>query len=442
MVDDRNTASTAPSASSINGVSGTAVLATSVIGSFPKPEYLKELLPDWFAQGREAADASGKDQGRSIAETTRLLKEITPEGRGEKERALRRATEEVIRFQVSCGLHDVVTDGEVRRENYVTALCRNIEGIQFNNLKQYNLRGHADCQSALPTVCGKVSWKGSPAFSEDDESLTNVEGQVDVAAEWRVAQRIADKVAGEMLGGKKLWVKYTLPGPMTIVKHVPNEFYEKDEDLARDLAYIVRDRVKELVDAGCRYVQIDEPPFARQPERALAWGIDLLDICFAGVPEGVQREVHICCGYPEYLDDHDYEKAPLDSYLQLAPKLETSKAIDAVSLEDAHRHNDLSKLLPIFKTTKVILGLVKIANSAIEEQNAIETRIQEALKYIHPSLLIIAPDCGLGFLQEHMIRPKLTAMCGAARSCACRESKTKAGRGEEVPMECEEAVAS
>ena len=70
----------------------------------------------------------------------------------------------------------------------------------------------------------------------------------------------------------------------------------------------------------------------------------------------------------------------MDSYLKLAPRLEASAVINAVSLEDAHRNNNLAELLPHFKTTKVILGMVKIANSAIEEQQNIEDRIQEALK--------------------------------------------------------------
>lgn len=197
---------------------GGVQLQTSVIGSFPKPDYLQEIQPDWFEKGRTIGD---KDEGAYIANHNANLKNMTPEARAQKERIMHRAIEEVIRFQVSCGLTDVVTDGEVRRENYVNALCRNISGIQFEELKLYQLRGGA-CQSDLPTVVGKVAWKSTTgatsarngscymtdsADEEDFKCLTNESDEVDVAAEWRVAQRIADKVAAEEMGGRKLHVK-------------------------------------------------------------------------------------------------------------------------------------------------------------------------------------------------------------------------------------------
>ena len=87
---------------------------------------------------------------------------------------------------------------------------------------------------------------------------------------------------------------------------------------------------------------------------------------------------------------------------------------DAVSIEDAHRYNDFSKLLPLFKKTSVILGVIKIASSKVETVDEIQKRVQEALKYLPPERLILAPDCGLGYLPEPILKKKLVNMCKAA----------------------------
>ena len=89
--------------------------------------------------------------------------------------------------------------------------------------------------------------------------------------------------------------------------------------------------------------------------------------------------------------------------------------IDAVSIEDAHRQNDLSLLDP-FKKTAVILGVVAIAKSRVESVDEIRQRLNAALKHIDPDRLIAAPDCGLGFLGRDLALAKLTNLCKAAKS--------------------------
>ena len=90
-------------------------------------------------------------------------------------------------------------------------------------------------------------------------------------------------------------------------------------------------------------------------------------------------------------------------------------SIQAISLEDAHRQNDLS-LLEQFKTTTVMLGVIAIANSRIETVTEITERLQAALKHIDADRLIAAPDCGLGFLNRELALAKLTNMVSAAKS--------------------------
>jgi 5-methyltetrahydropteroyltriglutamate--homocysteine methyltransferase len=122
----------------------------------------------------------------------------------------------------------------------------------------------------------------------------------------------------------------------------------------------------------------------------------------------------MCCGYPDKLDRDDYPKADPDSYLQIADAIEYS-SIDAVSFEDAHRHNDLS-LLERLPTTKVIFGVVAIARSEIESVDDIRERLSQALNHIDSERLIAAPDCGLGLLGRDLAMAKLKNMCAAAHS--------------------------
>merc|ERR1712151_877129 len=179
---------------------------------------------------------------------------------------------------------------------------------------------------------------------------------------------------------------------------------------------------------------------ARKPKEALSYGIACLDRCFEGCPAGVEKAMHMCCGYPGFVDQTDYMKADNDAYRQIAPALDASN-VDAVSIEDAWCRNDLS-LLGLFKKTKVILGAMHISSSQIETVEEIRARLTEALEYIDADRLIVAPDCGLALLDGEY-RPKLNLklanMCKAAKCVPCsgkrrvrreaRENRLKEARG-------------
>ena len=127
------------------------------------------------------------------------------------------------------------------------------------------------------------------------------------------------------------------------------------------------------------------------------------------------RAVHCCCGYPRRLDDSDYPKADPRTYLQLAPALDAAP-IHQVSIEDAHRHNDLSTLLPLFAETTVILGVVAIAESRVEGSEEIAARLRAAREFLPQDRLVAAPDCGLGYLDRNLARKKLRALTEAVAS--------------------------
>tara|TARA_B100000029_G_C17495027_1_gene930495 strand:+ start:188 stop:1240 length:1053 start_codon:yes stop_codon:yes gene_type:complete len=347
-------------------------MITTVIGAYPKPNYLK--ITDWF-------NANG---GTDTANPTMFYEDEIKKMGSDAEAIFKRAAAEVIKDQLNCGI-DIITDGEIRRENYIHYHCRHLNGIDFNTLTEKIARtGNYKC--LLPTITDKIS--ATSPFLVD---------------EWKSNQSLSDKP-----------VKVTIPGPMTITDTIANKYYNTDEEMGYDLASAINTEIKRLVEAGCKYIQIDEPLFARKPENALSFGIKNLEKCFEGInKKNVEKITHICCGYPDKLDAVDYPKAPLDSYNKIAQSIDNS-IIDSVSIEDAHRYNDLS-LLKDYKHTKVIFGLIKIASSKIETVEEIESRIQEALKYISKEQLIAAPDCGLGHLSRELAIKKLKILSLAAK---------------------------
>ncbi|XP_022784716.1 uncharacterized protein LOC111325214 isoform X3 [Stylophora pistillata] len=160
--------------------------------------------------------------------------------------------------------------------------------------------------------------------------------------------------------------------------------------------------------------EVDEPVLMRFPDEALEYGIDQLSTCFDGVTSDVVKAVHLCCGYPSYLDQDDYKKADKDGYLRLADRLDAA-GFDEISIEDAHRHNDLS-LFEHFKKSKVVLGVVKIASSKVESVEEIRSRLKQVLTVLPAERLVVAPDCGLGFLPTDLAKQKLFNMVQAAKS--------------------------
>ena len=341
-------------------------IKTTCIGAFPKPDYLP--IKDWFQV--EHGDENY---------TTDVMQNWTDSA--EHDPLFERATREAVQTQIECGI-DIPTDGEQRRENYVHYQCRQMQGFDFVNLEHRIVRNGA-YETDLPAIRSKIM-AGDPVLPRD----------------YAQAQAAADRP-----------VKITLPGPLTIMDTTANVFYDNDAALARDLADALNKEVLALADAGCIHIQVDEPVFARKPDAALSYGLETLERVFHGVPDHVARTSHMCCGYPEHLDQPEYPKADHMIYHQLVEALDGK--IDALSIEDCHCHSDLS-LFEKFTKTIAIVGFVDIAVSNIEPVDQIATRMREVLTVLPPERLMAAPDCGLGFLTLEQTRTKLTNMCKAA----------------------------
>ncbi len=347
-------------------------IKTTCIGAYPKPDYVK--LPDWFNH------PGGPDTEDPTALWEKAMDDLGPDA----ESVIAKGVAEAIADQIACGI-DIPTDGEIARENYIHYHCRHLLGFDFTHLTTSKVRG-GNYQAKLPTIVGPVSVR--------DQFLVR---------DWQSAQSFSE-----------LPVKITMPGPMTISDTNSDAFYHDPAKLGRDIAEALNVEVLALAEAGCQHIQIDEPLFARKPEAALDFGFENLERAFHGCPDPVQRIVHMCCGYPDKLDRDDYPKADANSYFQIADAIEQS-CIDAVSFEDAHRHNDLT-LLEQFTTTKVIFGVIAIARSQVETVDEIRERLSLALNHIDADRLIAAPDCGLGLLGRELAMAKMKNLSEAAHS--------------------------
>lgn len=348
-------------------------LTTTVIGAYPKPDFIH--LPDWF----DPALLNGGDPASPTKTWQQALDAMGPSA----EHTLQRGIQQVIDDQVAVGI-DIPTDGEVRRENYVHYHCRHLDGFDFTQLTKKVMR-EGSYVNSLPSITSAVKLH-----------------EYFLAQEWKIAQSMTDKP-----------VKVTLPGPMTITDTNADVYYNNDVKLGADLADALNKEVLSLAQAGCQHIQIDEPLFARKPQAALDYGFENLERAFHGCPSSVQRTVHMCCGYPDKIDREDYLKADPQAYFMLSDAIEAS-SIDAISIEDAHSNNDLS-LLEKFQTTRVIFGVVAIARSQIESVEEISERLRLALNHIDADRLLAAPDCGLGYLSRAQCQQKLTNLCLAAK---------------------------
>ncbi len=347
------------------------VLLTTTIGSFPKPDFV--MIRDWVHPNVDYCLTFDSYQAD-------LYKNRTVET------SIARATYRAVKAQVEEGIN-IPTDGEQGREHYIFYHLRHLTGVDFSNLQSRTIRGVDEWEKRVPTILQTIQPKNQ--FLRYDYFL-------------------AQEFAGDHP------VKITVPGPMTIADTVVDEHYGNEMELNIALAKAINTEIRDLAEAGCRYIQIDEPLFARFPDKALTYGIENLDRCFDGVPKNVNRIVHLCCGYPRELDDPNPPKADPASYSLLAEALDAS-SINAVSLEDAHRHFDL-KLLEKFGNTSIIFGSVAIANSKVEPMEEIRERLENALGHIDADRLIVGPDCGLGMLPEETAKQKLENLVKAANS--------------------------
>jgi 5-methyltetrahydropteroyltriglutamate--homocysteine methyltransferase len=343
---------------------------TAIVGSYPKPKY---LFP---GTGRELLDAVGM----SFYDLEREV------GSQEFRERLDRAALTAIEDQNAAGI-DFITDGEERRGHYVLYVLRQLNGFDFEHLRTTSIRDGAYARE-LPAVTGKITYE-RPILIDD----------------FQFTRQHADGIA-----------KIGLPGPSTVVDCVADSYYGGDlEKMATDYAEAIRHEVKNLIDAGCRAIQFDDPVLLRYPERAKRWGLEALQACFRGFEDRALFIVHICAGYPDKpLERKGVSyKANTDYYGDVLSWLSGS-TIDAVSIEGAQSDLDLS-VLPAIGDKTVMLGVLDVGSNVVESLEYVLNRGREALQYLPREQLILAPDCGMLQLSRAAALEKLIRIAAAAR---------------------------
>ena len=290
----------------------------------------------------------------------------------------------VINAQEAAGL-DIVTDGDARFDLAVGGKSWFFYPIE----RLGGITGHRDTSRLWMQRHGlrpgKILWEVQEAYQPGVVTGKLTRGPLEYPALWQVAQRLTDKpvkfgaIAGPTLAGM-LW----------------NDYYPNDRAMILDLCDIMNAELKDLVAAGCRLIQLEEPPHHMRAQQPDCTDDDLafLTEAFNRQLVGVNAEiwVHTCWGNPNQQRVH-WE---VPSYARALPYLLALDA-DVITFECA---SSFGKDLPLFaghKTDKKIgVGVVNHCNTVVEPAEHVADLIRKALDYIQPERLVITTDCGFG----------------------------------------------
>ena len=332
------------------------MLRTTIAGSLPKPPWLaapERLWAPWLLPAETLAE-------------------------GQRDAVLA-----ALKDQEAAGI-DVVTDGEQSRQHFVHGFLQTLEGIDFSRRVTIGIR--ADRYKAeVPTVTGPLA-RRRPIHVE----------------EVRWARAHTDRR-----------LKFTIPGPMTIVDTLADEHYRDRRRLALEFARIINEEARELVAAGLDVLQLDEPAFNVYMDDVAEWGIAALHRAIEGL--GCTTAVHICYGYgiKANVDWKQTLGSEWRQYEQTFPLLARSR-IDQVSLECANSRVPLS-LLGLLAGKDVLVGCIDVATHAVETPDEVAATIRRALQYVPPERLYPCTNCGMVPLPRTVARAKLHALGAGAR---------------------------
>jgi 5-methyltetrahydropteroyltriglutamate--homocysteine methyltransferase len=208
-------------------------------------------------------------------------------------------------------------------------------------------------------------------------------------------------------------LKFTVPGPMTIVDTLADEHYRDRRRLALEFARIINEEARELVAAGLDVLQLDEPAFNVYMDDVAAWGIEALHRAIDGL--SCTTAVHICYGYgiKANIDWKQTLGHEWRQYEQTFPLLAKSR-IDQVSLECANSRVPLA-LLGLLAGKDVLVGCIDVATPTVESPEDVAATIRRAMAYVPPERLYPCTNCGMVPLPRDVARAKLRALGAGSR---------------------------
>ena len=330
------------------------LIPTTVAGSLPKPAWLAEpgaLWAPWKLDGDALA------QGKRDAVRLALF---------EQERA---------------GI-DIVTDGEQTRRHFVTTFIEGLDGVDFEHRKTVRIRNRYDAD--VPVVVGPVARRH--AIYVDDAAFLRAE---------------TDRR-----------VKYTLPGPMTMVDTLYDAHYRSREKLAWAFAEILNEEARAIEATGVDVIQFDEPAFNVYFDEVRDWGVRTLERAAQGL--ACKTAVHICYGYG-IKANVEWKKtlgAEWRQYEETFPLLARSR-IDQVSLECANSRVPID-LIAILEGKDVLVGAIDVASDRVESPEDVAATLRQALRFAPAARIQACTNCGMVPLTREVTRGKLRALAAGA----------------------------
>ncbi len=333
---------------------------TTTAGSLPKPAWLAEpnkLWPQWRLQGDELA--AGIDDATVLA----------------------------LKLQEDAGI-DIVSDGEQARQHFVHGFLKAVDGIDFNKKVEMGIRNDR-YKAMCPTVTGEL----------------------------RLRSRVHAREARLARAHTAKQLKFTLPGPMTIVDTIADAHYGDRVKMAMAFAGLLNEEARGLAADGVGVIQFDEPAFNVYMDQAAGWGIEALHRAIDGV--NAKSAVHICYGYgiKANIDWKATLGAEWRQYEKFFPALAKSK-IDQVSIECIHSHVPMN-ILKLLDGKEVQIGVIDVATDKIETPEEVAGVIADVTKYIAKEKIIPSTNCGMAPMRRDIAEEKLKAL-GAGAALARR----------------------
>src|SRR5207344_3084566 len=203
-------------------------------------------------------------------------------------------------------------------------------------------------------------------------------------------------------------IKFTLPGPMTMVDTLYDEHYGSREKLAMAFAEILNQEARELAALGVDVVQFDEPAFNVYFDEVRDWCIAALERARQGLT--CKTAVHICYGYG--IEANITWKKTLGNewrqYEQTFPLLAKS-SIDQVSLECANSHVPI-ELIALLAGKDVLVGCIDVASDTVESPEDVAKVIRAAMKHVPGDRIFPCTNCGMVPLSREIAGGKLAAL--------------------------------
>jgi 5-methyltetrahydropteroyltriglutamate--homocysteine methyltransferase len=328
---------------------------TTIAGSLPKPAWLAEpniLWPPWKLVGDDLVAAK------------------------------RDATLLAIKQQEDAGI-DIVTDGEQSRQHFVHGFLENVGGIDFARRVEMGIRNNR-YKAMVPTVTGTLRLRG----------------------------RVHDTEARLARAHTTQKLKFTLPGPMTIVDTIADAHYGDREKLAMAFAALLNQEARALEADGVDVIQFDEPAFNVYMDAVKEWGVAALERAAQGL--SCTTAVHICYGYG--IQANVDWKGSLGSewrqYGETFPALAASR-IDQISLECRNARVPM-RLMQLLAGKDVLVGVIDVASDRVETAEEVAATIEDALQFVPAERLFPCTNCGMAPMRRDVADMKLAALGAGA----------------------------